>query len=170
VLQGSYPHLQVPRMDASEEHFRRMRNEAEGHQRTGPSLQVGEEDAAELRRDGTVNGPPGSFLSLSLGMRNDPLSTSSRKRGEEISAATPAHAGAGTVISLGLSLGLSSDDGVKRQRASDDSGSGVVTGGKNAPKLPPARPGRVSFRTRCSTATVSSELIATTCWGAFMTT
>jgi hypothetical protein len=147
VLQGSYPHVQVPQ----------MRNEAEGHQRTGPSLQVGEEDAAELRRDGTVNRPPGSFLSLSLGTRNDPPSTSSRKRGEETSAA-----GAG--ISLGLSLGPSSDDGIKRQRASDYSGSGV---GKNAPKLPPARPGRVSFRTRCSTATVSSELVSTT---RFMTT
>ncbi|TVU34283.1 hypothetical protein EJB05_16114, partial [Eragrostis curvula] len=127
---------------------------------------------SELRRDGgTGDEPAGPFLSLCLGTTMSAIGgTTSRKRGE-VACATAARANAGDTgaVSLALALGLRSYDdaaeaGSKRQRTSDSGNDSSSTetarrleagGGKYSP---PARPaGRVSFRARCSAATVSSS-------------
>ncbi|KAK3161135.1 hypothetical protein QOZ80_1BG0072510 [Eleusine coracana subsp. coracana] len=134
-----------------------------------PQLQ----EAAGLH--GVDNESPGPLLSLSLGTAENASGASSRKRGDETSAG----AGTSSTVSLGLALGLlrSTDGdepatGAKRQRTSDSVNGAedinndaaaaaarhrheVRRGTKNAPPQVPARPGRVSFRARCSAATIN---------------
>ncbi|RLN23415.1 putative WRKY transcription factor 31 [Panicum miliaceum] len=117
-----------------------------------------------------VDDPAGPFLTLSLGPTNAIGASRCRATGGDIDAKLRAHAGDDEVITptAGLALGLRCDSGeppvrgvvsagTKRQRAasSDDQ-----HGNKHRALMLPApprqeRPDRVTFRARCSAATVN---------------
>ncbi|CAD6238094.1 unnamed protein product [Miscanthus lutarioriparius] len=119
--------------------------------------------------------PAGPFLSLSLGPANA-IGASLRTRGGEAINATQArpHARNAAADGIGLALGLRCDSdggdepvlavgsaGTKRQRVvivSDDSGRGSKKALLSAPQplqQQQQRPDRVTFRARCSAATVN---------------
>ncbi|RLM93519.1 putative WRKY transcription factor 31 [Panicum miliaceum] len=120
-----------------------------------------------------VDEPAGPFLTLSLGPTNA-IGASCRATGGDIAAKLRAHAGDDEVTpTAGLALGLRCDSGeppvravvsagTKRQRAaSDDHQHGTSGGNKRKALMLPAPPqqerpaDRVSFRARCSAATVN---------------
>ncbi|XP_062208471.1 transcription factor WRKY5-like [Phragmites australis] len=146
---------------ATDEYYLSHGNESKDY-RERKFLQIGAE-SDELPRHGAGDGPARGFLSLTLGTTNAPAS---REGVEEANAAAVrAHASDADDVGLALGLRCNNDETVagaaaatKRQRTSvsgdDDHSHHGLRGGKIAPPQP-ERPGRVSFRARCSAATMN---------------